>query len=217
MTSPPGTHPPAGRSAFDTACSEVSMLLRLQQRTTLDSAQEADLARALTEVVRTLPRLISRRVAGHHQDTEDIAQEALTRYIRAVQQGHVSPLGSPSGYLLTIAANVVRDRHRKAPLPLPADDYILQSQAEQATDIEQVTALLDAIASVEAIRTAIAAASDADDTLVLEVVEAWLNMAGRELAAPTVREVARALGIGKSTVANTLNRFRSYIAATEER
>jgi DNA-directed RNA polymerase specialized sigma24 family protein len=210
----------AGRSAggtpFDRACFEAVRLLLIQQHKDL-RPQDVDLLNtSLTTVVDMLPRLLLTRVDGGLYDAQDVAQDAMARFMRAVQVGQVSLELSPSGYLLTIAVNVIRDRRRRPPLPLPAMDFVLQTSNESHDGVEAVAKLLDAMASLDQIRAAIAYAGEVGDVTTLEVVTAWLDMAGASSAAPSTREVALVLGIGKSTVANALRRFASYVSATRD-
>jgi DNA-directed RNA polymerase specialized sigma24 family protein len=199
------------QSAFDNACIDVVNLLSRQGEGPLNTRDEDLLATSLTVIVDTLPRLLSGRVAGRPHDAQDVASEALARFVQAIAQGRVTPARSPAGYLLTIAINVIRDRHRKTPLPLPANDYVLESSAHNVDDVEAVAQLLDGIASARQIRQAVARANAAGDTQAIAVIEVWLNLAARDAAAPTTREVAVEVGLGKSTVAAILQRFRTYV------
>jgi DNA-directed RNA polymerase specialized sigma24 family protein len=193
-------------SRFTSQCTVIARMLR-DGDGDLEQAQEEALASALRHVQSELPRLLSRRVSVEGEDPEDIAQEALRRFLTAVAAGRVDPDGSPAGYLMTIAMNVVRDSLRGKPNPVPIADF---SPAPEA-DVDQVTQLLDGLASADMVRKALARAHADGDQMILEVVSTWLDFAAQLGSAPPSRAVAEEVGISKSTVANALARFKGYL------
>lgn len=191
---------------FTSQCTVIVRMLR-DRDGDLETAHEETLASALRYVQSELPRLLSRRVTVEGADPEDIAQETLRRFLTAVGAGRVDPDGSPAGYLMTIAMNVVRDHLRGQPDPVPLADF---SPAPE-TGVDQVAQLLDGLASADIVRKGLARARADGDHMILEVVSAWLDLAARLGSEPPSRAVAEEVGISKTTVANALARFKRYL------
>lgn len=195
------------QTRFAADCATLTRMLRAQANgEDLDSAGEQALASALSSVNATLPRLLARRVRDVGQDPEDVAQEALERFLKAVNGGRVDPDHSPAGYLLTIAMNVARDAGRA-----PGADPLEDMAPADGTQVDQVTRMLDAVASADAVRRALARAHARGDHTVLDVVSTWLDLAYQTGKEPASREVALAVGISKTTVANALARFQGFL------
>ncbi|MFE3169824.1 RNA polymerase sigma factor [Streptomyces sp. NPDC059224] len=193
------------QTQFAVDCATITRLLKTQDGTeVLTSGEEESLAVALANVTTTLPRLLGQRVREAGRDPEDVAQEAFERFVKAVRADRVDEHHSPAGYLVTIAMNIVRDGVR-GPETVPLAD----SAVPWEVDDDQVTRLLDSLASAATIRQALERASD--DRMVLEVVSAWLDLAHLSGKPPTSREVALRIGISKTTVANALARFRKHL------
>lgn len=57
-----------------------------------------------------LLRYLARHLKQHPDEIEDVAQDALLRLYRA---GGAEPIDNPEAYLVRIASNLVRDRHRR--------------------------------------------------------------------------------------------------------
>ncbi|MEV5438201.1 sigma-70 family RNA polymerase sigma factor [Streptomyces sp. NPDC052682] len=198
------------QTQFATDCATLTRLLKDQEGgKLLEPADEQALFSALSNVTATLPRLLGQRIRKIGREPEDIAQEALERFIKAVRAGRVDPDRSPAGYLLTVAMNVARDKER-GPDTTPFEDAV----PVLGTEIDQVTRMLDALASASTVRRALARASN--DQMVLDVVAAWLDLAHRNGREPTSREVAVMVGISKTTVANVLARFRSLLQEEQD-
>ncbi|MGD9485048.1 hypothetical protein WDH52_17625 [Streptomyces sp. TRM70308] len=198
----------SSQTPFAAACGVIARILGEQEDRELARAEEEELAAAVDTVQSVLPRLLSRRVQAEGQDPQEVAQEALTRFFAAARAQRVKPDGSPSGYLMIISVNMVRDARRGGPEPLPLPDAALLRE----DDGDPFARLVDGLASQDTVRRALARARDKGDAMVLEVVAAWLDLAARTNTAPASRAVAEEVGISKSTVANALLRFRGYLA-----
>jgi DNA-directed RNA polymerase specialized sigma24 family protein len=192
---------------FAAQCGVIARLLMGHERDDLDSEEEDALAAAMSYVTEQLPLMLSRRIKAENRDPQDIAQEALVRFLRAAGAGRVDPDHSPAGYLLTIALNVMRDDTRAAVPTLVFDETLPTSE----TEIDHVTQLLDRLASAETVRRGLTRAYERGDRMTLDVVRAWLDLAHRLGEAPSSRSVAEEVGVSKSTVANVLDRFKGYL------
>ncbi|MEU3253120.1 sigma-70 family RNA polymerase sigma factor [Streptomyces sp. NPDC006997] len=195
------------QTQFAVDCATVTRLLKAQDGDeALAPDEEHRLATALANVTTTLPRLLGQRVRDAGQDPEDIAQEAFERFVKAVRAGRVDEHHSPAGYLVTIAMNIARDGVRR-PDTIP----LAEAGASRDTREDQVTRMIDSLASAETVRRALERALAERDQMVLEVVPAWLDLAHHTGKQPTSREVALYVGISKTTVANVLGRFRKLL------
>lgn len=197
-------------TTFTRDCATIVLLLRRQQRETLDAEDEKRLAAALLTVTQALPALMKVDTSGLGVERGDIAQEALKRFLTAVNAGKVDPDGAPAGYLLVTAINVARSMARKPPLPVPDLDAIDANVA----DVDRYTELLDQLASGDSVREALRTAAARRDYTTVNVVGSWLDLAARLGTAPSSRQVATELGMSKTSVANALDRFRSYLPAS---
>jgi DNA-directed RNA polymerase specialized sigma24 family protein len=196
---------------FTTACVALAELLAAQRRGALDDWQERELADALSWVTNELPHLLSSRVSKE-LDPQDVAQEALSRFVKKAAAGEIAVASSPSGYLLRIATNLICDEVRRGPSPLLSPDLgATDAVSTAAEELDEISRLLDGLASADTVRKALARAYAAGDAMVLEVVHAWLNQAHTLAEAPPSRAVAREVGISKTTVSNALERFRGYL------
>ncbi|MGW4217146.1 hypothetical protein ACWEJZ_09030 [Streptomyces bacillaris] len=196
------------QNAFSSHCATIVRILGQQgDRGALSPAEELDLETAVSHVTSSLPRMISARVREAGLEPQDVAQQALERFIPAASTGRVDPEGAPAGYLMTIAMNVVRDALRRGPDPIPLDSRAPAFDAE----VNPVTKLLDELASADSVRSALTLAHAQGDQMVLDVIAAWLDLAHRNGMEPTSRAVAQEVGISKTTVANALLRFRRYL------
>jgi len=193
---------------FAAQCGVIARLLADHERDALSPKEEEALAAAMSYVTEQLPLLLSPRIKVENQDPQDIAQEALARFVRAAGAGRVHFDHSPAGYLLTIAMNVVRDDIKGAVPTLALTEALLAYE----TDVDQVSRLLDRLASADSVRRGLARAYENGDRMALDVVRAWLDLAHRLGEPPPSRAVAEEVGVSKSTVANVLDRFKRYLA-----
>jgi DNA-directed RNA polymerase specialized sigma24 family protein len=193
---------------FAAQCGVIARWLADNERDALDLEEEEALAAAMSHVTEHLPLLLSRRIKAENRDPQDIAQEALTRFIRAAGAGRVDPDHSPAGYLLTIAMNLMRDDIKGA-IPTAV---LTEALPGPEADVDHVSRLLDRLASADSVRRGLARAYDKGDRMALDVVRAWLDLAHRLGEAPPSRAVAEEVGVSKSTVANVLDRFKGYLA-----
>lgn len=195
---------------FTAECQVIARLMSDHKPGDLDPAEEDALATAMSYVLAALPRLLTPRVKNESQSPEDIAQEALAKFVTAAGAGQVNPGGSPAGYLLTIALNLLRDEARSArPVTLPLSDGVPLPE----TGVDDLTRLLDRLASAESVRRALRRAFENGDRMALDVIRAWLDLAHQLGEEPPSRAVAEEVGISKSTVANVLERFKGYLTA----
>jgi DNA-directed RNA polymerase specialized sigma24 family protein len=193
---------------FAAQCGVIARLLTDHERDALGPGEEEALAAAMSYVTEQLPLLLSRRIKVENRDPQDVAQEALARFVRAAGAGRVHPDHSPAGYLLTIAMNVVRDDIKSA-VPTVS---LSEAFPARETDIDHLSRLLDRLASADSVRRALALAYQNGDRIALDVVRAWLDLAHQLGEAPSSRAVAEEVGVSKSTVANVLERFKGYLA-----
>ncbi len=197
---------------FTANCALIARMLADRDREGLSLMEDRALFAAISSVRAELPRLLQRRAQLGGRDPEDIAQEVFERFIKAVSTGRVDPEGSPAGYLITIAMNLVRDGARGGPDAIPLANIAPASEA----DTDKVTRLLDQMASAGDVRRALARAHRKRDYMTIDVVQAWLDLAYRHGAEPSSRAVAEEVGVSKSTVANVLARFRGYLGEAGE-
>jgi hypothetical protein len=197
----------AAATQFTANCAMIARMLADRDRDALSPVEERALFAAISSVTAELPRLLHRRSQLGGRDPQDIAQEALERFVRMASVGRVNPEGSPAGYLMTIAMNIVRTDARGAPEAIPVADIAPAGEA----DTDKVTRLLDQMASADDVRRALARAYRKGDHMAIDVVRAWLDLAHRLGEEPTSRAVAVEVGVSKSTVANVLARFRGYL------
>lgn len=208
------------RTRFSSECAVIARTLGGQDRTALGVAEEKALAEAVVYVTAELPRLLNRKAERAIRDPEDLAQEALARFISAVGKGQVDPDRSPAGYLLTIAANHLRDEHRGAPAPVPFADLgpVLDSGAGSAawpSETDAISLLIEGMSTADSVRKALARAHREGDLIVLDVVGAWLDLAQRLGSRPSQRAVAELTGVSKTTVGAVLERFERFFSATD--
>lgn len=194
-------------TAFTRDCATMVRLLQQQKRGGLAVDDEKSLAAALHAVTEALPKLTNVATSGPGAERGDVAQEALKRFLTAVNAGKVDPDRSPAGYLLVTAVNVTRSMARKPPLPIPD----LEAVEAGTADVDRVAELLDRLASGETVRHALRLAATQSDYSTIAVVRAWLDLAHKLSAAPSSRQVATELAISKTSVANALTKFRSYL------
>lgn len=191
-------------TAFTRDCATMVRLLQEQKRGELTPDDEKKLAAALHVVTTALPKLTNVEPGA---ERGDVAQEALKRFLTAVNAGKVDPGRSPAGYLLVTAVNVKRSMARKPPLPIPD----LEAVEAGTADVDRVAELLDRLASGETVRHALRLAATQRDYSTIAVVRAWLDLAYKLSAAPSSRQVANELAVSKTSVANALTKFRTYL------
>lgn len=199
-------------SRFATQCRILVELLAEQDDGQLDDDQEQALKAALSSVSAELPSLVDGRLPAGCEP-EDVAQEAISRFVVAIGRRQVDATLSPAGYLLRTAANVIRDhgRRRTPPTdPLP-DLEVTYGRPGTERDADELSRLIDKLASAERVRRALAIAASRGETTVLAVIHEWLNQASVLGDAPPSRAVAEAVGVSKTSVANALQRFRTCL------
>ncbi|WP_433075182.1 sigma factor [Dactylosporangium sp. CA-052675] len=197
------------KTTFTEQCVTLVRLILEQDRHPLDAEQEERYAVALRSVTDGLPRLI-RRDDRPGLEPEDIAQQALLKFINAIRSGRVDPDRSPSGYLLKIATTVASDLRRPGLPPSPIPDADLDRVWSGAGD-DEADRLIEQLASESQVRSALALAVRRGDLSVVNVVHEWLNQARRNDADATQRAVAEAVGMSKSAVGKCLARFEQYL------
>lgn len=163
----------------------------------------AAIALALTRLlVARFPRL---------RDPEDVASEAVARFIEAAQAQRVDVRGRPAAYLTRIAINMAIDRLRRD----GREELVPEvSSVEPAADEEAIVRLLDSEATCRLVSEGIDAANRAGDHTVVLIVTHWIDLAHELSRAPTSREVEDRTGVSHSAVLAALARFRGYIPAS---
>jgi DNA-directed RNA polymerase specialized sigma24 family protein len=192
---------------FAQDCATIVRLLQRQRHGKLNADDERSLAAALLAVTESLPRLMKVDLSRLGIERRDVAQEALHRFLKAVNAGKVQEGGEPAGYLLVTAINVARSMARKPSLPVPNLDAVDTSVA----DVDQYAELLDRLASADNVRAALRTAAGSNDYTMIAVVRAWLDIAHELGTAPSSRQVATELAMSKTSVNNALDRLRSYL------
>jgi DNA-directed RNA polymerase specialized sigma24 family protein len=204
--------PTEPKGAFDRACRDVVVLLRLESQRPLDAAEDGMLEDALGQIIDSLPRLLIVEAADG-VETADVLQEALAKFLTAATRGMVDPAKSPAGYLMRIAVNVVRDLGRKSQVSGPMFGAPDEEFRHPLTDIspDEFEPLMNRIDSDSDIRHALERCTE--DQTVLDVVAVWLDMAESNGAPPSQRDVAAQVGISKTAVAKALQRFGEALDA----
>jgi DNA-directed RNA polymerase specialized sigma24 family protein len=145
----------------------------------------------LAEVRRAWPRAL---------DAEDIADEAIARFLARVAGGAVDPAGSPAGYLLVIARNLAA-RHASESARLESDalsELPAPSPVPQVEDREQL-------------RTAIDRLRRRGDHRAIRVLASWLDLADAG-EVPTARKVGDYADMSAMSVLRALRRTNEVLA-----
>jgi DNA-directed RNA polymerase specialized sigma24 family protein len=183
----------------------------------LDLASDVD---SPSEEIHRLLAWLTRNLRGRfvgqiaETDLEEIASDAVQRFMTAARQGRVSASGNPSGYLARIAMNAAIDRLRKdhrMTLVDPSD--LVDLGGSYATD-DEIAARLDGRADASLIRRALSAARGAGDSTVVRVVTYLLEEIERTGEVPSARAAGAALGLSHTGVAKALERFRAILGRT---
>jgi RNA polymerase sigma factor (sigma-70 family) len=173
---------------------------------TVIEAQRGD-QRALDDLVAGYLPLIY-NVVGHalggHADTDDVVQETMLRAVHGL-----TTLRDPASFrswLVVIAMNLVRDRHRQ-PRPAAVDDSQLADVADPGADFVDLTILRLQLSGER--REVVAAtrwlSEDERELLALW----WLEAAGRLTRA----EVAQAAGLSPQHTAVRIQRMKAQLDA----
>lgn len=136
-------------------------------------------------------------------DTDDVFQDVMERLLT----GPLPAMDQPWGYLLTMARNAVRDLIRKR-----ARRAEVELDPDLLADDDRIARLLEARATIETVRAAMASHAQAGEPLTIRVIAVWLDTARDLGEAPTLREVAERAGTSHTTVATELSRFRATVA-----
>ena len=148
-----------------------------------------------------------RRRVSDHAEAEDLTQQVFMRLLAA---GDLDQVEQVEGYVFTVAANLVKDRGRRAArrgdrsVALPDPDLIAELTHEAVEDRSPERVLLGRESLADVLRTLDALGERTRDIYILFRLE---NMKQREIAA--------LLGIGQSTVEKhvvkaTLHLARAY-------
>jgi RNA polymerase sigma factor (sigma-70 family) len=148
-----------------------------------------------------------RRRVGDHAEAEDLTQQVFMRLLAA---GDFDQVEQVEGYVFTVAANLMKDRGRRAArrgdraMALPNLDLITELTHEAVEDRSPERVLLGRESLADVLRTLDALGERTRDIYILFRLE---NMKQREIAA--------LLGIGQSTVEKhvvkaTLHLARAY-------
>jgi RNA polymerase sigma factor (sigma-70 family) len=133
-----------------------------------------------------------RRRVGDYAEAEDLTQQVFMRLLAADDFDQV---GQPEGYVFTVAANLLKDRGRRAArrgdpsIALPNADLISELTREAVEDRSPERVLLGRETLADVLRTLDALGERTRDIYILFRLE---NM--------KQREIASLLGIGQSTV-----------------
>lgn len=177
-------------------------LLELYKEGSPRQSDDRDLAIVLDGLSRFLG---SRFQSLSPAEISDIASESLTRLLQASQTGQLQD-GRPAGpYLTRIAHNLAVSGLRRPPTAE------LNEAAGAGLDDDDLARLLDARASADRLRAALAIAAAKGDHMLIRVVRVWLQLAQKHSAAPNSREVGGRLGVSHTTVNEALARLRAYL------
>lgn len=157
-------------------------------------------------------------------DAEEVAQEALERFLLAAQGGKVlgagplsdAPGGSPWGYLLRIAINLTVDRYRHqsseamASRPLQA-----LSETEHPSD-DNVARLFDRYATADLIEAALRVAVENKDAAVTRVIATMLDRIASTGGIPSSRTIGEHLNLSHTAVQKAQQRFRGYLGSLSD-
>lgn len=162
--------------------------------------------RDLAVVVDGLSRFLGGRFRSlPPAEIADIASESIVRLLQTSQAGRLDENRPAGPYLTRIAHNLAVTRLRR---PITED---LDGSPGGVMDDDALARLLDARASSERLRQALARAARAGDHMLLRVVREWLRLAEQRSTSPSSRAVAERLDISHTTVNEALARLREYL------
>jgi DNA-directed RNA polymerase specialized sigma24 family protein len=155
------------------------------------------------------------RFAGQiaETDLEEIAQDAVYRFMDATRRGKVS--ASPGGYLTRIAINAAIDRLRRDHRMVLVDPADLVDVADTYSTEDEIAARLDGSPDAGCIRRALSTAHEAGDNTVVKVVTYLLEEIEQTGEVPSARAAGAALGLSHTGVAKALERFRRLLSPTD--
>ncbi|GGQ65802.1 hypothetical protein [Couchioplanes azureus] len=182
-------------------------LLRLV-RALLDESGEVP-AESFQEGFAALRDYLARRFSAQlgPGDIEDLASDAITRFLDAARRGLLSTDGNPTGYLLRIAMHNGFALVRKV-----GGTAELDGTAAALSDAE-AAARLDRLATVDVLRRAMRRARLDGDVTAVKVATYLLDHIQRTGEAPSNRTTGDALGLSHAGVGKALRRLRAYLAA----
>jgi len=148
-------------------------------------------------------------------DLEEIALDAIQRFMTMSQSGKVSSSGNPTAYLAHMAKNAAIDRLRKErrmALMYPSD--LVDLGGSYATD-DEIAARLDGSADARRVRSALSVAHSEGDNTVVQVITYLLEEIEETGRFPSSRVAGAALGLSHTGVAKALERFRGFLSRTD--
>lgn len=134
--------------------------------------------------------------------SEELVQEALYRFIRAVSKGSVDCKGRSDLYLLTVLDSVCRSSRPS----LPAGEADLEGMSSEEDLVGDV---VGRVAALELVREGMAAARAAGDATAVAVLQSWKDAAQRHRD-PTFAEVRQQAGRSEPTIRAVLRAFRAW-------
>jgi DNA-directed RNA polymerase specialized sigma24 family protein len=163
-------------------------------------------SRDVIEITGALTRFIAARFP-RSRDADDIASEAVARFVEAAKSGRVSAQGRPAAYLTRIAQNAAIDRLRQE----GRVEAFAEVPTGEVADEEAIVRLLDSDATCQRVSEGIDAANRAGDHTVVLVITHWIDTAQTLSRAPTSREVGHRADVSHATVSEAMRRFRRYL------
>lgn len=149
-------------------------------------------------------------------DAQDAANETIERLLSHRDRLAVLPADRLVPYAIRVVRNVHADRWRSRRRELPLSTHGEDQSREGASDDDAVLSMLDRAASLETVRRVLLRLGAADDHGAVSVLLAWLDLAQRQGAPPTSREVGTAVGMSHTAVSRALKRARHLLTSQEE-
>jgi DNA-directed RNA polymerase specialized sigma24 family protein len=144
-----------------------------------------------------------RRTSARVVDAEDVADEAIVRFLARVATAQIDRDKSPAGYLVTITRNLARR-------------LAVEEGAVELDRIEELPAAppVVAVEDAEQLQTVMRRLHRRGDTRAVRALVAWLDVAyaGEE---PTLRAVATYADMSTMSILRALRRAREVAASTD--
>jgi DNA-directed RNA polymerase specialized sigma24 family protein len=157
-------------------------------------------------MVRGLGRFLRARFGTlPRADVVDCVNEAVTRFIAAIQAGQVLTSMRPAGYVTRIAERVALDRVDRSP---PA---AIESNVEDVPDEDDPeSALLDALASRQDVLKLMIRVRERGEHELNDLIRAWRDLA-QPGKVPSRRQLGSVLQISHTEVGRRIERLRAFM------
>jgi RNA polymerase sigma-70 factor (ECF subfamily) len=168
-------------------------------------------AAAFEAVYRSHVRRVIGFAVGRCSSAEDVADVVAQTFVRLLgAAGRYDPvLGRPEAYVLGIAANVVRDHHRRTARHAALVSRLSGRDLLDADDIERIDAAIDAARRAPGARRALAAVPPGERAVLDLVVD------GRS-AGQAADELGISAGAARTRLSRARRRVRDLMTTTDE-